>query len=305
MTATQPLVSIIVPHFQTPELARLCLRSIRRFTYWVPYEVVVVDNGSKDGASLDYLRTVEWIKLIERTENIGPVAIGHKEAVDIGIAASSAPYVLAFHTDTIPIREDWLAWHLLQIQAAENVGAVGTYKLELKSSWQSLLKKFEWLPFLKKDSPAGIGDDHPYIRSHCGLYRRDLLEQFDLKYNVPDETAGRNIHMGLIENGYEARLLDVEETLERVVHLNHGTMVLLPELGARRRTIRRGKGRISRFLSCPEVQAVYHDESLDRAGETPTSFSAEWSGLMASRSGAAAVRTATQFAQTEVARKVA
>src|SRR5690606_29802738 len=104
MTATQPLVSIIVPHFQTPELARLCLRSIRRFTYWVPYEVIVIDNGSKDGASLDYLRTIEWIKLIERTENIGPVAIGHKEAVDIGIEASTAPYVLAFHTDTIPIR---------------------------------------------------------------------------------------------------------------------------------------------------------------------------------------------------------
>ena len=56
---TEPLVSIVVPHYQTPELAKLCLRSIRKFTAGIPCEVIVVDNASRDGTALEYLRQVE------------------------------------------------------------------------------------------------------------------------------------------------------------------------------------------------------------------------------------------------------
>jgi len=260
-----PLVSIIIPHFQTPDLARICLRSIRRYTRNVPCEVIVIDNGSQDGTSLDYLRQVEWIGLIERTENIGPLGLGHKEAIDIGIDAGKAPYVLAFHTDTIPIREDWLSWHLEQIQANEKIAAVGSYKLELKSPLQVLLKKFERLRWWKDQRPEDIGDQSPYIRSHCALYRREVLTKLGLIYNDPDQgVAGRHVHYALEHNGYEAKLLDVQQTLERVVHLNHGTMVIIPELGARRRTIRKGLKRIEQFLASSAVQAVFNDDSLDR-----------------------------------------
>ena len=56
-------VTILIPHFQTLELIRLCLRSIRMMTGG-EYRVVVLDNGSQD-ASLDYLRSVPWIELVE------------------------------------------------------------------------------------------------------------------------------------------------------------------------------------------------------------------------------------------------
>ena len=258
-----PLVSIIIPHYQTPDLARLCLRSIRRYTIDVPYEVIVVDNGSQDDRSLQYLRNVTWIRLIERTQNIGELGIGHKEAVDIGIDATNAPLVLAFHTDTIPIRSDWLKWHIEQLTADDRIGAVGTYKLELKSPLQRVLKRFDSL-MARRRSSAENGDHRPYIRSHCALYRRALLEELGLRYNDPEaDVAGRHIHYALEQNGYEARLLGVEETLRRVVHLNHGTMVMLPELGARKKSIRIGRRRIDRFLQRPEVQATFNDASLD------------------------------------------
>src|SRR5687768_671659 len=60
-----PLVSIVMPHWQVKPFVTLCLRSIRKYTRDVPYEVIVVDNGSKD-ESLDYLRGLPWIRLIER-----------------------------------------------------------------------------------------------------------------------------------------------------------------------------------------------------------------------------------------------
>ena len=45
----------------------LCLRSIRRYSGAYNLEVLVVDNGSKDG-SLEYLQSLDWIRLIERPD---------------------------------------------------------------------------------------------------------------------------------------------------------------------------------------------------------------------------------------------
>ena len=262
-----PEVAILVPHFQTESLARLCLRSIRRYTAGVRYEVVVVDNGSQDGASLEYLRGVEWIKLIERTTGIDswpPKA--HKEALDVAAAATDAPYLLSFHTDTIPIREDWLRWHLDQIQADPKIAAVGTYKLELKSPLQRVSKWLESTFYRRKlDRNGKPVKPENYIRSHCALYRRDVLDKLGLAFEDGTRyAAGLVIHFDLERHGYQAKLLSVDEALERVVHLNHGTMVLVPELGGSRKNIKQGTRRIQRFLSDPRVQEVFHDERLDK-----------------------------------------
>ena len=262
-----PLVSIVIPHYRTPDLARLCLRALRRFTVGVPYEVIVVDNDSAEPESLSYLRQVEWIRLIERTSGVGSKGQGHKEAVDIGIAASRAPFVLAFHTDTIAVREDWLTWHLSHFQANDRVAAVGTYKLEIKSPLELWLQRT--FDRVARRGGSDRGDHRPYIRSHCALYRKDVLADLRLAYDDPEgDVAGRSVHYALEAHGYEARLLDVSDVLSRVVHLNHGTMVMQPHLGARGTTIRKGLRRIRRFLDRPDIQAIYADDSLDR-GERP------------------------------------
>ena len=49
---------------KTPDFSQLCLRSIHGFTEY-PYEVIVVDNDSQD-ESLEYLKSLDWIQLIER-----------------------------------------------------------------------------------------------------------------------------------------------------------------------------------------------------------------------------------------------
>ncbi len=262
---SDPFVSIVIPHYQTPELARLCLRAIRFFTRDVPYEVIVVDNGSNDDRSLEYLRRVEWIRLIERGPEAGTGPRAHKQAVDVGFRAARAPFVLAAHTDTVPVREDWLSWLVEQILSGPLVAAVGTYKLELPSVWERWLKRAERAvrQALRLEPRAGV--PRPYIRSHCALYRRDVLERLQLRYDDNDaNTAGQNVHLELERHGYVAKLLPVEEMLRRVVHLNHATLVLRPELGANRRTVQRGQRRIRKFLSRPEIRALLADKSLDR-----------------------------------------
>ncbi len=50
-------VSIVLATYNQLDYTRLCLRSIRDCTD-VPYELIVVDNGSTDGTP-EYLKTID------------------------------------------------------------------------------------------------------------------------------------------------------------------------------------------------------------------------------------------------------
>ena len=60
-------ISICIPHWQVGDFMAVCLRSIRHYSRHYDIEMIVVDNGSKD-ESLDWLRSLSWIRLFERPE---------------------------------------------------------------------------------------------------------------------------------------------------------------------------------------------------------------------------------------------
>ena len=63
-----PILSIIIPQYKTPELIRLCIRAIKKFSVLQP-EIIVVDNNSKD-ASLDYLKKLKISRSLKTKENV-------------------------------------------------------------------------------------------------------------------------------------------------------------------------------------------------------------------------------------------
>ena len=96
-------VSIILPNYKTPELTRLCLRSLRKYTPHDAIRIIAIDNASGD-ESADYLRSLGWIRLIERTpadiDGMAP-ALMHTTAMDLALKEVDTPFVLSFHTDTV------------------------------------------------------------------------------------------------------------------------------------------------------------------------------------------------------------
>ncbi|RME74491.1 MAG: glycosyltransferase, partial [Planctomycetota bacterium] len=68
--APHPPCSIAIVYFRTPRQIRLCLRALRRHTATGgDLEVIVVDNGSGPGdPGLAWLRTLGWIRLLERND---------------------------------------------------------------------------------------------------------------------------------------------------------------------------------------------------------------------------------------------
>lgn len=89
------LISIVIVNWNTAELLRRCLQSIRQNAGAVNKEITVVDNASTDG-SVDVVRSeFPDVRLIANPDNLG-----YAEGNNIGIECSSGDFVLLLNPDT-------------------------------------------------------------------------------------------------------------------------------------------------------------------------------------------------------------
>jgi GT2 family glycosyltransferase len=118
-TAISPKVSIIILVKDTLYCFKRCLASVIKYS--VNYELIIVDNGSKD-VNRKYIQDAQakyGFTLIINQKNMG-FAYGCNQ----GIKAAKCDYVCFLNSDTIVTR-GWLAKLLKGFEADEDVGAVG------------------------------------------------------------------------------------------------------------------------------------------------------------------------------------
>jgi hypothetical protein len=269
---SKPLVTILVPHYKTLELTKLCLRLLRKHTDLSQVKVVVIDNDSQD-ASLDYLRSVAWIQFVERKAIPGESPVqSHSRALDLALDTVTTPYVLSIHTDTLVKHPKWLAFLLAQIEKSPNIAGVGSWKLESKPVWRQVLKKTERtlqriyysLIGHSQHGLEGIGKNYYYLRSHCALYRTDLLKKYHLHFSDGDMVAGKELHKQLVDQGHQMVFLPSEILIKYLEHINHATTVLNPELSTRQKSVDKGRRRIEKSLVQMNAKMILADDSLDR-----------------------------------------
>lgn len=173
----EPIVTIIIPNYKTPEITKLCLRLINKHTDISRVKVIVVDNNSND-SSTEYLRSLRWIDLIERPpEPDDTPSLSHSRALDLALELVQTPYVLSIHTDTLIHHDGWLDFLLEEIKKDDNIAGVGSWKLEVKPKYKRALKTLEaywesiWFKFKGRDrnSLEGLPSHIKYLRSHCAL----------------------------------------------------------------------------------------------------------------------------------------
>ena len=87
-------LSIVIVNWNTKELVLDCINSIIESKTKVKYEIIVVDNGSTEG-SVEALRKIKEIKLIENKENLG-----FAKANNQGIKIAEGKYILLLNSDT-------------------------------------------------------------------------------------------------------------------------------------------------------------------------------------------------------------
>lgn len=267
-----PELTILIPQYKTLKLSKLCLRSIKLFTDLEKVKVIVIDNDSND-QSLEYLRSVNWIKLVERKDIADePPAEMHAKALDIGMEHVDTKYVLSIHTDTIVTSPEWLNFLFSKIEVSDNIAGVGSWKLEHKPWFKRLAKRLEhffqtkiWFPLTKRGSGAiaGLGDNHYYLRSHCALYRTELIRKYTDGFFDSGETAGKALHRKLVEKGYRMLFLQTEKLGKQMKHLNHATMILNPEIAGKRTGSPKAYKRIMKELKSVGYDRIIKDDTLD------------------------------------------
>lgn len=162
--------SIIILSYNTLELTRLCIESIRKYTPADLYELIIVDNGSTDG-SVEWLAEQPELLLIANGENRGFPA-GCNE----GARVASGDSLLLLNSDTV-VTPHWLENLRTALFSADSIGAVGCVTnncsngQQIDVGYSTLAEMEEWAASFNVSEPARW---HPYMTlvGFCLLIRR-------------------------------------------------------------------------------------------------------------------------------------
>ena len=116
-----PRVTVVVPNWNTREFLGPCLRSLRRQTFR-DFETVVVDSASTDGSVEFVDESFPEARTIALRENRG-----FSGAVNVGIEASEAEFVVLLNNDT----EQDPGWLDALVRAAERHPEAGLFASKL------------------------------------------------------------------------------------------------------------------------------------------------------------------------------
>lgn len=122
---TGPKVAILIPTRDRVDLLRRCVDSVLDRTYYDNYEVVIIDNGSEQPETLDYLSRLGSPCRVVRIEDEGSgfnYARLHNQVIHS--LGAEYQYVVFLNNDTEVRRPEWLG-QLVGYGSMPGVGAVG------------------------------------------------------------------------------------------------------------------------------------------------------------------------------------
>ena len=214
-------VSVVIPNFNGIAFLDSVLASLEGQTL-SNFEVILVDNGSTDGSCSFVTANYPWVHLIELSENFGFCG-----AVNAGIRAAKAPYVLLLNNDT-EVKEDFVEEMLAAIRRHKNAFSCGARMVQYHDR-DRLDDVGNYYCALGWSFARGRGKDiHAYetedkIFSACAgaaIYRKKIIE----KIGYFDEE-----HFAYLEDtdiGYRARIYGYENWYVPkaiVYHVGSGT----------------------------------------------------------------------------------
>jgi GT2 family glycosyltransferase len=119
---THPRVSIIIPTRDAPGFLGRCLGSIYALTAYPNYEVVLVDNETRDPRALDIMQRFP----VKRVPFPNP--FNFSRANNLGAESAEGDFLLFLNNDTEIVARDWID-HLVYYAEQPDAGAVGSLLL--------------------------------------------------------------------------------------------------------------------------------------------------------------------------------
>jgi len=128
-------LSIIIVTYNSEKYVSKCLESIKSQCYRLNYEIIILDNNSKD-KTIELLESnYNNIRLIKSKKNLG-FSKGNNKA----IKHSKGEYILLLNIDTILLQD--LSEILNQFKNTESIGALGIKMLDKNQKYLLSVGKF-------------------------------------------------------------------------------------------------------------------------------------------------------------------
>ena len=157
-------VSIIIVNYKSQEKTLVCLESIVGADMGgLLYEIIIVDNNSKDDSAKIIKKTYPKIKIIKSEKNLG-MGGGN----NLGIKAAQAEFILILNPDTI-VEKDAIKILYNFIKSDKQIGVAGPKLLNTNNTLQYSCLRFPkfYTPILR--------------RTFLGKFAKKYLDNFLMK----------------------------------------------------------------------------------------------------------------------------
>jgi len=216
-------VSVIIPTRNHGEDVDRCLNSIFSKTTYRDFEIIVLDNGSDEKASLQTFE--KWSKRERRVKVIRyDVPFNFSRINNYAVSQSDGPYVLLLNNDTEVITPDWMEAMVEQAQRP-SIGAVGALLLYPDGSVQHagvVIGLGGVAGHSHKHFPRQAPGYFFTLRS-INNYSAVTAACLMLRRSVYDQVGGLNEDLGVAFNDVDF-CLKIREAGYRNVYLPHVTL---------------------------------------------------------------------------------
>ena len=223
-------LSVIIVNWNTRDLLRACLESVRKHTVDLEYEIIVVDNGSTDGSTDMVREQFLDIILIENSDNRG-FAVANNQ----GIRIAKGNAIILLNSDTELLENSLLKLYQFLFSDTK-IGGVGGRLIypggspQWSYGWAPSLGRMLWItvsgllhiPWGRKPSavtPQESEPAHPveYIVGADLMLKRAALDQIGLldeTFFAYFEETDLCIRMG--QAGYELWYTPITSIIHRI-----------------------------------------------------------------------------------------
>lgn len=200
------VTSIVILTYNQLEYSKQCIDSIRKYTNKDEYEIIVVDNGSKD-ETVSWLEAQDDIRIIKNEVNLG-----FPKGCNQGIRIANGDNILLLNNDVV-VTKNWLSNLINCLYKEENIGAVGpttnycSYYTSIPAYYKSLDEMQNFAEsFNKLDETKWI--QRIKLVGFCMLIKKKVLDEVGLldERFTPGNYEDDDLSLRIIEKGYKLYL---------------------------------------------------------------------------------------------------
>jgi GT2 family glycosyltransferase len=230
-------VSIVIVNWNGREILRDCLNSVHDNVRHIRYEVIVVDNGSRDGSPEMLERDFPNVRLLANASNTGFTIANNQ-----GLSLARGRYLLLLNSDTIVLPEA-IEGMVRYMDDHPRVGLVGPRLLNADGSTQLSVYPFpnvfhdvlvtievnrwplvgrlsKWYGQRRDETMSAQTGEVDYVLGACMLFRREPLNRVGV---LDDNYFFGGEDMDLSYRLHKDAWLTVHHVDSQIIHLHGGS----------------------------------------------------------------------------------